>query len=362
MRALDTLFPWWDSTWMMDLNDLRVFEKVASLRSFSAAARALGLPKSSVSRGVARLETELGARLLQRTTRDVVLTEAGMVLRARCADILARIGEAVELVDGFVSAPRGLLRISAGVGFGVHVLSLVLPRFLERYPRIEVSLRLGNRSLDLVSDGMDIAIQMGPLADSQFISSRLGTMERYLCAAPTYLQRRGTPRTIEELRDHDRIETPGNGGLPRSWVFFNETGRTVRFEENPRLSTNDTVTIHGLIVNGGGIGVLSGFICVPDFREGRLVRLLPEWNMPGLEVSIVFPSSRELSQTVRAFIDFLKNSPDMGKLWSNGTHQPSSIDGPSAIKANQPAPKKTDRSAARNRPISSAGRSGKSGV
>jgi DNA-binding transcriptional LysR family regulator len=138
---------------MMDLNDLRVFEKIASLRSFSAAARALGLPKSSVSRGVARLEKELGTRPLQRTTRDVALTEAGIALAARCADILASIGEAVELVDGFVSAPRGLLRISAGVGFGVHVLSLVLPGFLERYPRIEVSLRLGNRSLDLVSDG-----------------------------------------------------------------------------------------------------------------------------------------------------------------------------------------------------------------
>jgi LysR family transcriptional regulator, regulator for bpeEF and oprC len=240
-----------------------------------------------------------------------------IVMFAPSPDDAADLFEAAEdlAVDSFASAPGGLLRISAGVGFGVHVLSLVLPRFLERYPGIEVSLRLGNRSLDLVSDGMDIAIQMAPLADSWFISSRLGTMERYLCAAPAYLQRRGTPRTIEELRDHDRIETPGDGGPPKSWVFFNETGETVSFEENPRLSTNDTVTIHRLIVNGGGIGVLSGFICVPDFREGRLIRLLPEWNMAGPEVSVVFPSSRELSQTVRAFIDFLKNSPDMRKLW-----------------------------------------------
>src|ERR1700728_859355 len=167
MRALDTLFPWWDSTWMMDLNDLRVFEKVASLRSFSAAARALGLPKSSVSRGIARLETELGTRLLQRTTREVVLTEAGKLLRASCVDILARIGEAVDFVGGFASAPRGLLRVSAGLGFGVHVLGLVLPQFLERYPEIEVSLRLGNRSIDLLGDGIDVAIHMGPLADSQ---------------------------------------------------------------------------------------------------------------------------------------------------------------------------------------------------
>ena len=300
---------------MMDLNDLRVFERVAALRSFSAAARALEMPKSSVSRSVARLETALGTRLLQRTSREVVLTESGTLLRARCMNILASVGEAIDVVGGFASAPHGLLRISAGVGFGVHVLSLVMPQFLERYPEIEVSLRLGSRSMDLVADSIDVAIHMGPLADSQLIASRLGTMERYLCAAPAYLERRGMPCTIEELRDHDRIETPGDGGRPRSWIFSNESGETVRFEAKPRLSTNDTVTIHRLILNGGGIGVLSGFVCAPDLREGRLVRLLPGWRMPALDVSIVFPSGRELSQTVRVFIDFLKNSPDMGKLW-----------------------------------------------
>ena len=319
---------------MLDLNDLRVFEKVAALRSFSAAARALELPKSSVSRSVARLETELGTRLLQRTTREVVLSETGMLLRARCVDILANIDEAVDLVGSFASAPHGLLRISAGLGFGVHVLGLVLPHFLQQYPGIEISLRLGDRSMDLVADRIDVAIHMGPLADSQLIATRLGTMERYLCAAPAYLERRGMPCTIDELRDHDRIETPGDGGRPRSWIFFNETGETVRFEESPRLSTNDTVTIHSVIVNGGGIGVLSGFICALDLREGRLVRLLPEWRMPPLEVSIVFPSSRELSQTVRTFVDFLNTSPDMGKLWRNGGL---SADAPGAFEsAHQP--------------------------
>ena len=241
---------------------------VAALRSFSAAARALELPKSSVSRSVARLETELGTRLLQRTTREVVLTEAGALLRARCADILASIGEAVELVGGFASAPRGLLRVSASLGFGVHMLGSALPQFLERYPEIEISLRLGSRSIDLLGDGIDVAIHTGPLADSQLIASRLGSMPRYLCAAPAYLERRGTPCTIEELRDHDRIETPGDSGRPRSWVFSNETGQTVRFEEKPRVTANDAVTIHRLIVNGGGIGVLSGFICGPDFAGG----------------------------------------------------------------------------------------------
>jgi len=322
MLLLDIPFLWRDNMRMIDLNDLRVFERVAALRSFSAAARALLLPKSSVSRSIARLESELGTCLLQRTTREVVLTEAGRLLTARCASILANIGEAVHLVGGFASAPQGPLRISAGLGFGVHVLSSVLPQFLKRYPGIDISLRLGDRSLDLVGDGIDVAIQMGPLADSQLIASRLGTMERYLCAAPAYLEQRGTPCTIEELRAHDRIEAPGDSGRPRSWVFFNKAGETVRFEEKPRLSVNDAVTIHRLIVNGGGVGVLSEFICVPDLQQGRLVRLLPQWKLPALEVSIVFPSARELSHTARAFIDFLKKSPDMGKLWGNSAGQP----------------------------------------
>jgi LysR family transcriptional regulator, regulator for bpeEF and oprC len=303
---------------MMDLNDLRIFEKVASLRSFAAAARALELPKSSVSRSVARLEAELGTRLLQRTTRQAVLTEAGMLLKSRCAEMLTRIGEAVDLVSGFSAAPRGRLRISAGVGFSVHVLSSVLPQFLRHNPGIEVSLRVGTRSMDLVADGIDVAIHMGPLPDSQLVAGRLGTMQRYLCAAPSYLDRRGMPHTLDDLRDHDRIETPSDGQRPRAWVFCNEDGQTVRFEERPRLTSNDAVTIHRLILNGGGVGVLSAFVCASDLQEGRLVRLLPQWKMPPLEVSVVYPSSRALSPTVRAFIDFLKDSPDMKNVWRNG--------------------------------------------
>jgi LysR family transcriptional regulator, regulator for bpeEF and oprC len=181
---------------MMDLNDLVVFEKVASLASFSGAARALALPKSSVSRSIARLEKKLGTRLLQRTTRRAMLTEAGMLLRDHCAEILGRVDEAVDLVSGFASSPRGQLRISAGVGFGIHVLGGVLPRFVEKYREIEMSLVLGKRSLNLVEDGIDVAIYMGPLADSGLISFRLGAMARYLCCSPGYIERRGTPLTI----------------------------------------------------------------------------------------------------------------------------------------------------------------------
>lgn len=179
---------------MLDLNDLRIFEKVASLRSFAAAARALELPKSSVSRSVARLEAELGTRLLQRTTRQAVLTEAGMLLKSRCAEMLTRIGEAVDLVSGFSATPRGRLRISAGIGFSVHVLGSVLPQFLEHNPGIEVSLRIGTRSMDL--------------ARISHKKMRIGAPnQRKLLCRNDIAQIRGTPRCRQSVtRNHLILE------------------------------------------------------------------------------------------------------------------------------------------------------------
>lgn len=302
---------------MLDLNDLRVFEKVASLRSFSAASRALALPKSSVSRSVARLEAELGTRLLQRTTREVVLTEPGTLLRERCTDILARVGETIDDVGNLRAVPRGQLKVTAGIGFGLNVLSELLPRFLERYPEVDVSLELTSRSVDLVAEGVDVALRIGPMPDSQLVAKRLGTMQRYLCAAPAYLRRRGSPRTLDDIRGQDVVEMPGADGRPRAWTFTNESGETVRIAVQPRLSVNEAVTIHHLVLNGAGLGVLSGYLCAPDVEAGHLVRLFPGWTMPALEVSAVFPSNRELSPTVRAFVDFLREASMPGRSWQD---------------------------------------------
>lgn len=302
---------------MLDLNDLRVFEKVASLRSFSAAARALGLPKSSVSRGVARLEAELSTRLLQRTTREVVLTEPGSILMERCSDILARVGETIDYVGHLRSAPSGHLKISTGFGFGLDVLSELLPQFLERYADVDISLDLTSRPVGLVMEGVDVAIRFGPMPDSQLVAKRLGTIQRYLCAAPAYLKRRGSPSTLDELREHDILEMPGVDGRPRPWIFSNSAGEAVRIEVQPRLSVNDALTICRLAVNGAGLGVLSGYMCAESLSAGGLVRLLPEWTLPDVEVSVVFPSHRELSPTVRAFVDFLKEASLSGRSWQD---------------------------------------------
>lgn len=308
---------------MIDLNALRVFDKVASLRSFSAAARALGAPKSSVSRAVAGLEADLGTRLLQRSTRAVVLTESGIALRERCAELLARVDEAVDYVSGFGGAPRGALRISAGIGFGINVLSELLPAFLERYPEVVVSLDLSTAPVDLVASGVDVAIRIGPLPSSELVGCRLGTMHRYLCAAPSYLARKGSPRTLDELARHDAIEFPRSDGRPRTWSFSKPTGETATVEPAMRISVNEALTVHRLVVNGAGIGCISAYVCGPDIEAGRLVRLLPEWRVPSLDVSVVFPSNRDVAPAVRAFVDFMKTASRPGEAWQRDPVEPS---------------------------------------
>jgi len=299
---------------MFDLNSLRVFEKVASLKSFSGAARALGMPKSNVSRLIAKLETELGTRLFQRTTREVVLTPTGLALLERCTAIIANVDDAIDYVGSLGGEPRGVLKISAGIGFGINVLAEQLPEFLIRYPKIEIALDLGTRQADLVAEAIDVAVRLGPMHDSGLVTIKLGTIRRYICAAPSYLARRGTPTSIDAIAQHDAIDMPGPDGRARSWSF--SRGEEVfKLQSKPRVCVNEALTIHRLVINGAGIGLLSGYICAPEIEAGRLMHLLPEWSPSPVEVSIVFPSRRELAPTVRAFADYMKEVSRPGILW-----------------------------------------------
>ena len=303
---------------MLNLNDLRVFAKVAALKSFSAAARALELPKSSISRAVTRLEKELGARLFQRTTREVTLTDTGTALQERCIDILYRVGETLDYVGGLRATPRGRLNVTAGIGFGINVLSELLPRFIERYPEVNVCVDLTSQAVELVAEGVDLAIRMGPMPPSQAVAKRLGSIRRYLCAAPSYLGKHGSPRSVADLGKHDAIEMPAINGRPRIWTFSNSKHRTAKIEPRPRIIVNDPLTIDRLVANGAGIGCVSGYLCTPDFKTGRLIHLLSEWTLPSVKVSVVFPSHRELAPAVRAFVDFIKNASQPGVSWQDG--------------------------------------------
>ena len=301
---------------MLDLNDLQVFERVAALHGFSEAARALGLPKSNVSRSVARLEAALGARLFHRSTRDVTLTSAGMSLRDRARDILERAGEASDYVGSLAHGPRGSIKINSGIGFGLNVIGSELPRFLQRYPDVDVTLDLESRSADLVGEAIDVAVRLGPLQDSSLIAVRLGAMRRYLCASRGYVERCGTPNSIDELKDHEIVEMPGADGRPRPWVFTRK-GEQSRVALHPRVTVNEALTVHRLVLSGAGLGIVSGYLCAPGISDGRLVSLLPEWSLPSVEVSLVFPSRRELSPAVRAFTEFMKEISRPGELWQN---------------------------------------------
>ena len=185
---------------------------------------------------------------------------------------------------------------------------------MRRYPEIDLALDLETRTADLVADAVDVAVRLGPLPESGLVAVRLGQMRRYLCAAPAYLARRGTPHSLESIAEHDLIAMAAPDGRARPWTF-SRGGETVRVEIKPRASINEALMIHRMVFNGAGVGLLTGYICGPAIAGGRLVHLFPDWSPPSVDVSLVFPSRRELSPVVRAFVDYMKEVSHPGCLW-----------------------------------------------
>ncbi len=220
----------------------------------------------------------------------------------------------LEYVGGLGNGPRGMLTISAGIGFGVNVLSELLPEFLQSYPNIDAVLDLSSRPADLISERVDVAIRMGAMPDSQMVARKLGVLHRYCCASPGYLSRRGTPKIIQDLRDHDLIDLPIRDGKKFTWVFA-QNGQVVEHRQAARLSVNCALTIHRMLLNGAGIGLSSGYLCAPEFAAGRLVRLFPEWTVPPVFVHAVFPSPRQMAPAVRAFVEFMIAQSREGHQW-----------------------------------------------
>ncbi len=299
---------------MVKLDDFQVFERVRESRNFSAAARALGVPKSSVSRSITRLESDLGGRLFERTTRQVVLTPTGTALHDRCGHLLDGLQDGVGHVRRMGGRPRGTIRIGAAIGFGINVLADQLPAFLDRYPDVSVTLDLTSGRGSPVNDGQDLAIRVGPLPDSGLRQVHLGRMGRYLCAAPAYLERRGTPERVGDLEAHDTVEMPGIDGRPRPWTF-ERGGSAQTLTPRPRVFVNEALTAFRLVLDGVGLGVASAYLCGPEFRAGRLVRLLPGWRLPALDVHLVFADGPQVTPAVQAFIGFMRETNRRGQFW-----------------------------------------------
>lgn len=296
------------------LDDMLAFIKVVDTRSFTSAADRLGLSKSVVSRRIAELENRLGARLLNRTTRKLSLTEVGQAFYDRCSRILADLEEAERAASDLHAAPRGRLRINAPVSFGLMHLGPAVSTFLERYPQIEIDIDLNDRYVDLVEEGYDLAVRIGRLRDSSLIARRLAPARLVVCASPAYLERAGTPVTPDDLTRHNCLIYT-NVPTAEQWVFAVDGGetRSVRVSGNLRSSNGDLLKAAALA--GAGIVILPTFMCGDALAAGTLKCLLLHAYASASAVYAVYPQNRHLSPKVRVFVDFLAGRFGPNPYW-----------------------------------------------
>ena len=296
-----------------DLNALYVFAKVVQTGSFTAAARALGMPKSTASQRVSELEQRLGARLLQRTTRRLSLTDQGRIYYDHCVRIFAEIEDADRAVTSLQERPCGVLRVT--VPASTQFLGPVLADFLRRYGGVQLEVVCTDRFVNLIEESFDVAIRAGALSDSTLVARNLGMLEFLLVASPRYLKKRGRPRSPEALAKHDSLVF-SVGAHPRTWRLTR--GNEVReIGVTSALSVNDLDILHDAVMGGVGIAMLPAYRCASDLDAGRLERILPEWIAPAAPIHAVYPSGRHLSPKVKAMLDHLQQMTPAP--WSTST-------------------------------------------
>ncbi len=285
----------------LDLNELLVFTRVVQAGSFTAAARLLGMPKSTVSRKVAELEERVGARLLQRTTRKLGLSDAGRAYFDHTARIVAQAEEAERALGRLEAAPRGLLRATAPLS--LSVLAPIVAEYLSRYPEVRLELLCNDRRVDLVEEGFDVAVRVGRLEDSSLVLRPLGAIRRVLVAAPSYCAAHGAPKAPAELAHHAGIVFSGSPD-PTLWSLRG-TGARVSVRVPARVVANDLDVVREAARAGLGVAWLPEFAAEGDLRERRLVRLLPSWCSDDVPLQAVYPTARLLSPKVAAFVELL---------------------------------------------------------
>ena len=285
-----------------DLNTLHVFAKVVQTGSFTGAARALGMPKSTVSQRVSELEERLGVRLLQRTTRRLSLTDAGRLYHDHCIGIIAAVEDAERAVTSLQETPRGLLRVT--VPASSQFLGPILADFRARYGGVQLDVVCTDRLVNLVEESFDVAIRAGVLSDSTLMARNLGTLPYILVASRRYLEKRGRPRSPDSLAKHDCLVF-GVGPHPKVWCLT-QGDETHEVSLTPALSVNDLDILYDAVIGGGGVTMLPAYRCVHDLRARRLERVLPDWDGPAAPIHAVYPSGRHLSPKVKALLEHLQ--------------------------------------------------------
>ena len=284
--------------------EMRAFARSVELGGFSAAARDLDLTPSALSKLVTRLENRLGVRLMNRTTRKLALTAEGEAYFSSAKRILVEIEEAEADVTRFSKSPKGLLRVNAGVAFGLHQLAPALPRFLARYPEIEIDINITDRVIDLLEEGADIAIRSGALRDSSLTAKKICDMQRLICASPAYLKKHGTPRVPQDLLGHNCISISAAPQL-RRWPFATMNG-IESIEVKGNVNANNAETLLQLAATGVGIIRLADVIVSDGIRAGWLTPILTDVHQrEPLPLSAVYLPGKHKSPRVAAFVNFL---------------------------------------------------------
>ncbi len=287
-----------------DLEGLAIFAKVVETRSFAGAAAELGLSKATVSKAISRVESRLGARLFNRTSRRFALTDTGRMLSERAARILAE-GEAAETDALAQSAtPRGLIRLAVPMSFGISQIAPLLPDFLVAYPEVAVDLHLSDAKVDLIGEGFDAALRIAVLLDSSLVARRLCGVTRFTVAAPAYLARHGRPTHPRDLESHACF---GYAYLPTPdvWRFSNRAGEEVSVRPSGPLRANNGEAIMPAVLAGLGIAELPDFIVREALADGRLEAVLPDWSLALGGLYLVTPSAGPRPARVEALVDFL---------------------------------------------------------
>jgi len=288
---------------MIDLNDMLLFAQVVEAGSFTAAARELSMPKSTLSRRISKLETQLDCRLLQRTTRSLRLTDVGSDVYLHCQRMVEEAKEAEQAVSLSQETPRGLLRVTAPVEFGTYLLGALAAEYLQCFPDVRLEMDLSNRFVDLVEEGFDLALRAGRLDDSSLIAKRLGETRLLACAAPSYLEQHGVPETPKHLSEHDCLVYPGPDG--RTLMQFSGPNSMTQVLLEGKLTANSMGTLQDAAIAGLGIAILPLTLCREAIDQGQLLTILEDWKLPIDGIYAVYPSPRHLTPKLRSFIDFI---------------------------------------------------------
>ena len=294
---------------MMDLNDMLYFAEVVECGGFAAAARRLGLPKSKLSRRVAQLEERLGVRLLQRTTRKLSVTDVGALYLRHCSAIRDQAQAAQEAVEHIQTEPRGTVRVACPVTLALSTIGPLVPQFLARHPQVRIDMRVSNRVVDLIEDGVDVALRVRPtLEDSaSLVVKNFGLSRTLLVTSPQHVLRQWQPARPEQLAGLDSVAMSAVDAKA-TWVLQGPAGATHTLVHQPRYCADDLATLRFAVLGGIGMCVMPEYMVEADLRSGHLHEVLPGWSpSPGI-FHAVYPTRRGMVPAVRAFLDFLGQS------------------------------------------------------